>query len=130
MNRKPQIGITFKGFLGCFTFWQLWAFGIAVPLAVNTVPSNYFNLWLKSLRNLDGTKTYSVAMLNYMTIAGQAIQLVAVVLFGGASDYFHQRLPFLLLHSAINITSLVILIIRPETRAIHFAGYFLNYVAA
>lgn len=130
VSRKPQIGITFKDFCRCFTFWQLWAFGIAWPLAGNTVPSNYFNLWLKSLKNPDGTKTYSVALLNYIPIAGQAVQLVAEVLFSGASDYFRKRLPFLLLHSAINITSLVILIIRPDTRAIHFAGYFLNYVGA
>ncbi|KKY36927.1 putative major facilitator superfamily transporter [Diaporthe ampelina] len=130
VSRKPQIGITVKDFFRCFTFWQLWAFGIAWPLAGNTVPSNYFNLWLKSLKNPDGTKTYSVALLNYIPIAGQAIQLVAEVLFSGASDYFRKRLPFLLLHSAINITSLVILIIRPDTRAIHFAGYFLNYVGA
>ncbi|KAK2603245.1 hypothetical protein N8I77_009716 [Diaporthe amygdali] len=130
VSRKPQIGITLKDFFRCFTFWQLWAFGIAWPLAGNTVPSNFFNLWLKSLRNPDGTKTYSVAMLNYIPIAGQAVQLVAEVLFSGASDYFRKRLPFLLLHSAINITSLVIFIISPESRAIHFAGYFLNYVGA
>ncbi|KAL1852413.1 hypothetical protein Daus18300_012172 [Diaporthe australafricana] len=130
VSRKPQIGITLKDFLRCFTFWQLWAFGIAWPLAGNTIPSNYFNLWLKSLKNPDGTKIYSVALLNYIPIAGQAIQLVAEVLFSGASDYFGKRLPFLLLHPAINITSLVILIIRPDARAIHFAGYFLNYVGA
>lgn len=130
VSRKPQIGITIQDFFRCFTFWQLWAFGIAWPLAGNTVPSNYFNLWLRSLKNPDGTNTYSVALLNYIPIAGQAIQLVAEVLFSGASDYFRKRLPFLLLHSAINITSLVILIIRPDTRAIHFAGYFLNYVGA
>lgn len=25
VGRKPQIGITVKSFLRCFTFWQLWA---------------------------------------------------------------------------------------------------------
>lgn len=38
-------------------------------------------------------------MLNYLPIAGQAIQLVAEILFSGFSDYFGTRLPFLLLHS-------------------------------
>lgn len=41
----------------------------------------------------------SVAMLNYLPIAGQAIQLVAELLFSGFSDYLGVRLPFLLLHS-------------------------------
>jgi MFS family permease len=56
VGRKPQIGITFKSFLRCFTFWQLWIFAIAWPIGGNFVPSNYYNLWLKSLRNPDGTK--------------------------------------------------------------------------
>lgn len=37
-------------------------------------------------------------MLNYLPIAGQAIQLVAEVVFSGLSDKF-GRFPFLLLHS-------------------------------
>ncbi|UPL00236.1 hypothetical protein LCI18_011170 [Fusarium solani-melongenae] len=56
VNRKPQIGITPKSFLRCFTFWQLWAIGIAWPIGGNFTPSNYYNLWLKSLKNPDGTK--------------------------------------------------------------------------
>ncbi|KAK7746405.1 hypothetical protein SLS53_002364 [Cytospora paraplurivora] len=128
IGRKAQIGITLKGFLRCFTFWQLWAFAFAWPLAGNTTPSSYFNLWLKSLKNSDGSNTYSVSMLNYIPIIGQAISLVATVIISGASDLCHKRLPFLLLHSAINITSLVILVIRPANRHAHFAGYFLNYI--
>ena len=38
-------------------------------------------------------------MLNYLPIAGQAIQLVAELLFSGFSDLLHTRFPFLLLHS-------------------------------
>ena len=38
-------------------------------------------------------------MLNYLPIIGQAVQLVAELLFSGFSDYFQTRLPFLLLHS-------------------------------
>lgn len=38
-------------------------------------------------------------MLNYLPIAGQALQLVAELLFSGFSDYLGTRLPFLLLQS-------------------------------
>lgn len=38
-------------------------------------------------------------MLNYLPIVGQAVQLVAELLFSGLSDFFQARLPFLLLHS-------------------------------
>ncbi|KAF3008528.1 hypothetical protein E8E13_006219 [Curvularia kusanoi] len=56
VGRKPQIGITPNDFIRCFTFWQLWAFAIVWPLSGNFTPANYFNLWLKSLTNADGTK--------------------------------------------------------------------------
>ncbi|KAF6804408.1 major facilitator superfamily transporter [Colletotrichum sojae] len=130
VGRKPQIGITVKSFLRCFTFWQLWAIAIAWPIGGNFTPANYFNLWLKSLRNPDGTVKYSVAMLNYLPIAGQGVQLVAELLFSGFSGYFGVHLPFLLLHSTINIASHVILIIRPKNEQAYMAGWYMNYMGA
>ncbi|KAF2801151.1 major facilitator superfamily transporter [Melanomma pulvis-pyrius CBS 109.77] len=130
VGRKPQIGITVRSFIRCFTYWQLWAFAIAWPIGSNVVPSNYFNLWLKSLKNPNGTKKYSVAMLNYLPIVGQGAQLIAEILFSGFSDYFGTRLPFLLLHSVINIASQIILIVRPHNQQAYMAGYYLNYIGA
>ncbi|KAL2823548.1 major facilitator superfamily domain-containing protein [Aspergillus cavernicola] len=127
VGRKAQTGITIKSFLRTFKIWFYWAIVIAWPIGGNTVPTNYFNLWLKSLKNADGTAKYSVGMLNYLPIVGQAIQLVAEVLFSSLSDRF-GRFPFLLLHSAVNIASLVILIVRPANQQTHMAGYYLNYV--
>ncbi|KAH8702231.1 major facilitator superfamily domain-containing protein [Talaromyces proteolyticus] len=122
VGRKPQTGITIKSFLRCFTFWQVWAISIAWTFGANTIPSNYYNLWLKSLKNPDGTVKYSVGMLNYLPIIGQAIQLVCEILFSGFSDFFGKHLPFLLLHSVINITSLAILIVRPANEHAYMAG--------
>ncbi|OHX00474.1 major facilitator superfamily transporter [Colletotrichum incanum] len=130
VGRKPQIGITPKSFLRCFTFWQLWAFAIAWSIGGNFTPASYFNLWLKSLRNSDGSVKYSVAMINYLPIIGQAIQLVAELLFSGLSDYFGVRLPFLLIHSVINITSQIILIVRPRNEQAYMAGWYMNYIGA
>ncbi|KAI5359983.1 putative major facilitator superfamily, MFS transporter superfamily [Septoria linicola] len=56
VGREPQIGITPKSFLRAFSFWQLWAIAIAWAIGSNFTPSNYYNLWLKSLTNVDGTK--------------------------------------------------------------------------
>lgn len=72
----------------------------------------------------------SVGMLNYLPIIGQGSQLVAELLFSGFSDHFQARLPFLLLHSTINITSLIVLIIRPESQSAYMAGWYLNYLGA
>ncbi|KAJ5209703.1 hypothetical protein N7449_004082 [Penicillium cf. viridicatum] len=130
IGRDPQVGINVKTFLRCFKFWHVWLFSISWSIGANTTPSNYFNLWLKSLKNADGSLKYSVGMLNYLPIAGQALQLVAELLFSGFSDYLGTRLPFLLLHSVINITSLIILIIRPESQSAYMAGWYMNYVGA
>lgn len=130
VKRRPQIGITPKSLLRALTFWQLWVFAIAWPLGGNFTPTNFYNLWLKSLRNPDGTKKYGVGMLNYLPIIGQGAQLVAELLFSGFSDYFGVRFPFLMLHSAINITSLVILSVRPENEHTYMAGWYLNYLGA
>ncbi|KAJ5923575.1 Major facilitator superfamily domain general substrate transporter [Penicillium verhagenii] len=130
IGRDPQIGITPKTFLRCFKFWHVWVFSIAWALGTGTTPTNYFNLWLKSLKNPDGTLKYSVAMLNYLPIAGQAIQLVAEILFSGFSDYFGTRLPFLLLHSVINLTALSILSARPDNVSLYMAGWYMDYIGA
>ncbi|KAK7425027.1 hypothetical protein QQZ08_008303, partial [Neonectria magnoliae] len=69
-------------------------------------------------------------MLNYLPMIGQAAQLVAEIVYSGASDYFRSRLPFLYLHSTINITSLAILIARPKSEQFYMAGWYLNYTGA
>ncbi|GAA84713.1 major facilitator superfamily transporter [Aspergillus luchuensis IFO 4308] len=130
VGRKPQIGIQVKSFLRCFKFWHLWLFAIAWAIGTGTTPTSYFNLWLKSLKNPDGSAKYSVAMLDYLPIAGQAIQLVAEILFSGFSDYFGVRLPFLLLHSVINIVSLIILTIQPSNEHTYMAGWYMDYIGA
>ncbi|KAL4904226.1 hypothetical protein BDW74DRAFT_179313 [Aspergillus multicolor] len=129
VGRKAQTGITPRSFLRTFKIWFFWAIVLAWPIGSNTAPTSYFNLWLKSLTNANGTAKYSVGMLNYLPIVGQAIQLVAEVIFSGLSDQY-GRFPFLLLHSAINIASLIILVIQPSNQALHMAGYYLNYVGA
>ncbi|KAJ5322877.1 hypothetical protein N7452_011166 [Penicillium brevicompactum] len=130
IGRDAQVGIKVKTFFRCFKFWHIWLFSIAWAIGSGITPSSYFNLWLKSLKNPDGTKRYSVGMLNYLPIAGQALQLVAELLFSGFSDYLGTRLPFLLLQSVISITSLIILIIRPGNEHAYMAGWYLNYVGA
>ncbi|GAD96129.1 hypothetical protein NECHADRAFT_87447, partial [Paecilomyces variotii No. 5] len=130
VGRKPQIGITPKSFVRASKSWVFWAVAIAWPIGTNTVPSNYFNLWLKSLKNPNGTAKYTVALLNYLPIVGQAAQLVFQVLVCGFSDYLGVRLPFLMFHSAISITSLAILIVRPSNQHTYMAGWYLNYLGA
>lgn len=99
-----------------------WAFGY------NIAPSNYFNLWLKSLKLPDGALRYTVAQLNYLPVIGFALQLAATVALCGLSDWLGVRLPSLLIHAAINLTSEIILTIRPDNRISYMVGWYLNYM--
>ncbi|KAL1410714.1 hypothetical protein Q8F55_001656 [Vanrija albida] len=127
VKRKAHKPLTVKAFFGAFKYWQLWAIALCWAYGYNTVPSNFFNLWLKSLTKAPGVKKYSVAMLNYLTVAGQSVSLVSLVLLLGLSDYLGVRLPSLALHTIINVFSLVVLIIRPKNEKLHMAGYMFNY---
>lgn len=56
------------------------------------------------------------------------MQLVATVVLCGLSDWIGVRLPSLLIHSAINLASEIILVIRPESRVAMMTGFYLNYM--
>ncbi|GMK56128.1 hypothetical protein CspeluHIS016_0211840 [Cutaneotrichosporon spelunceum] len=128
VKREPLKPINAKSFLKAFKYWQLWAIAFTWAFGYNIAPSNYFNLWLKSLTLDDGSKRYSVAELNYLPVIGFSLQLVATIVLCGLSDWLGVRLPSLLIHAAINITSEVILTIRPADRITHMVGWYLNYM--
>ena len=73
VKKVQQRPITLKTFLRAFTFWKLWVFAsesssclcynmpdlqayipVAWPFGGNTTPSQFFNLYLKSLKLPDG----------------------------------------------------------------------------
>ncbi|KAI5474962.1 hypothetical protein MNV49_002146 [Pseudohyphozyma bogoriensis] len=109
-NPKP---LTFRRFGRVFLRWELWILGV-LCWDVNTTgyASGFFNLWLKSLTKADGTKLYSVAQLNYIPIAGSAVQLVWTIALARTSDWTGRRLPFLIFNSLVVIFSGAILIAR------------------
>ncbi|KAK2004340.1 hypothetical protein LX36DRAFT_706289 [Colletotrichum falcatum] len=81
VGRKPQIGITPKSFLRCFTFWQLWAFAVAWSIG-----GNFTGQLLQSMAQVPQEFRRSITVINNLPIIGQAIQLVAELLFSGFSD--------------------------------------------
>jgi sugar phosphate permease len=123
----PQRPLTLKSFFNAFRYWQVYALVCCWSYGYNTVPSNFFNLWLKSLVNADGSKRFSVPQLSLIPMGGHAVCFIAIILFCGLSDRIGARLPSLLACAALNLVSQVILVMRPENDATHMAGYFLNY---
>ncbi|KAL1409279.1 hypothetical protein Q8F55_006112 [Vanrija albida] len=51
----------------------------------------YFNLWLKSLKNADGSPRWSITQVNALPMAGYAASILCVWMWGFISDRFQNR---------------------------------------
>lgn len=51
----------------------------------------YFNLWLKSLKNADGSPRWSITQVNALPMAGYAASILCVWMWGFVSDRFQNR---------------------------------------
>ncbi|WOO82928.1 Pantothenate transporter FEN2 [Vanrija pseudolonga] len=73
---------------------ELWAIYLAYTvLGQGQSGYVYFNLWLKSLLNPDGTKRYSVYQLNYIPMAGNGTMVVSLAISMILSDHFGTQWP-------------------------------------
>jgi hypothetical protein len=94
---------------------------------------NFFGLFLKSLRQPDGSKTWRVADVNAIPIGGSAIQVAFVWFWAFVSDRLQARWPLI----AIQLVAALIpgSIMSAWTRhpgsvgrSAAYAAYFLNYM--
>ena len=94
---------------------------------------NFFGLFMKSLRNADGTKTWSVAEVNAIPIGGSSIQVVFVWIWAFVSDHFQIRWPLIITQLSIALIPGIILInwiSHPlaVNLSAAYGAYFLNYM--
>ncbi|WWC85869.1 uncharacterized protein L201_000736 [Kwoniella dendrophila CBS 6074] len=88
----------------------------------------YFNLWLKSLVNADGTKRWSVAQINAIPIGGGAITIVCVWFWGFVSDYFQTRWIPVIVQACIGIIPGIIMSIWKVSDGAKYFSYFVCFL--
>lgn len=93
----------------------------------------YFSLFLKSLKNPDGSKRWSTAEVNAIPIGGSAINVVFVWIWALLSDYLRTRWTLIVLQAVIGIVPCIIMSIwtsHPNTVALSaaYASYFISYI--
>jgi hypothetical protein len=119
------------------TFSSYLTYCVAI-LYICTVIGNggwsYFGLFLKSLRNPDGTKTWTVAKVNAIPIGGSSIQVVFVWFWAFLSDHLQIRWPLIVVQAAIALIPDITMSIwtsHPEQVSVSaaYASYFINYMA-
>ncbi|KAM7183643.1 putative transporter [Naviculisporaceae sp. PSN 640] len=95
---------------------------------------NYFNLFLKSLTNPDGTPRWSREQVNSIPIAGGAINILFVWIWAILSDLFQTRWTLLIAQAVIGLVPCIIMSVwtaQPETTplASAYISYFMLYLS-
>ncbi|ORY29825.1 major facilitator superfamily domain-containing protein [Naematelia encephala] len=87
----------------------------------------YFNLFLKSLKNADGTAVWTVEKVNAIPIGGFAISCAVAWTTGFLSDKFRTRWILLLILSGIGLIPGIIMSIWTVPLGAKYCAYFLSY---
>ncbi|ODN86316.1 hypothetical protein L198_07334 [Cryptococcus wingfieldii CBS 7118] len=75
--------------------WAIWAGYTIYGQAGSGV--GYFSLWLKSLKNDDGSARYTVSQVNTIPIAVSCLNIISLLVILGISDRFRVQWPFILI---------------------------------
>jgi hypothetical protein len=93
----------------------------------------YFGLFLKALKNPDGSSTWTVEEVNIIPTAGGSINVVFVWIWALLSDFLRTRWTLIVFQGLIGIASSITMSIwtkHPNTTPLSaaYAGYFINYI--
>jgi hypothetical protein len=93
----------------------------------------YFGLFLRSLKNGDGNKTWTVAKVNAIPIGGSSIQVVFVWFWAFLSDHLQTRWPLIVIQASIGLIPAITMSIwtsHPDQVSLSaaYASYFINYM--
>ncbi|KAK0629258.1 major facilitator superfamily domain-containing protein [Bombardia bombarda] len=95
---------------------------------------NYFNLFLKSLKNPDGSPTWSTEQVNAIPILGGAINVVFVWVWAILSDVFQTRWTLLVAQGVIGLVPSIIMTVwtaNPQSTPLSaaYASFFMTYLS-
>lgn len=115
---------------------RMWV-AYAIPLLyIGTVLAqygyNYFSLFLKAVKNPDGTPRWTTSQVNSIPIAGGAINVVFVWIWAILSDILQIRWPLIVAQAVIGLIPAITMSIwtrSPDSTPIAaaYASYFISY---
>ncbi|KAJ9162067.1 Vitamin h transporter [Coniochaeta hoffmannii] len=92
--------------------------------------NSYFLLYLKGLKNPDGSALYSVYTVNLIPLGGYAISIVANIGLNALSDWKEWRWQVATGAAALQLVCTVVLSAWPNSRATIMTFYFLTFATA
>lgn len=115
---------------------RMWVSYLIPLLYIGTVLAqygyNYFSLFLKSVKNADGTPRWSTAQVNAIPIAGGAINVVFVWIWAILSDILQTRWTLIIVQAVIGLVPAITMSVwtrHPTSTPIGaaYASYFISY---
>lgn len=116
---------------------KAWPTYVITVLYIATVLGTYgyafFSLFLKSIKNADGTARWTTTDVNIIPIGGSAINVAFVWIFAFLSDFFETRWTLIVLQAFIGMVPCIIMSIwtrNPLTTPLSaaYAAYFMSHI--
>ncbi|KAJ5097989.1 allantoate permease [Penicillium argentinense] len=133
-GRAEPKKMTWAGVKRTFSGWVVYFIAILyIATVLGTYGYVYFSLFLKSLKNPDGSARWSVSEVNAIPIGGSAINVVFVWIWALLSDFFRTRWTLIVFQGIIGIIPCIIMSIwtsHPSAVPLSgaYASYFISFI--
>ncbi|EXJ89829.1 hypothetical protein A1O3_02896 [Capronia epimyces CBS 606.96] len=133
-NRAEPKRMSWAGVKRTFSSWVVYFIAVMyIATVLGSYGYVYFALFLKSIKNADGTRRWSVSQVNSIPIGGGAIQVVFVWIWAILSDLLTTRWTLIVTQGLIGIIPCIIMSIwtsHPTSVPISaaYASYFICYL--
>ncbi|KAL4794278.1 major facilitator superfamily domain-containing protein [Aspergillus venezuelensis] len=134
-NRLSMKPVTWAAAKRTFSTWLVYAIGaMYIAMVIRTSGYNYFNLFLKSITNSDGSPRWSTEQVNLIPLGGNIITVAFVWIWAFLSDILRTRWALIVVQASIGIIAAIILTIwttNPNGTPLPsaYAGYFLSTIS-
>ncbi|KAH6887731.1 putative allantoate permease [Thelonectria olida] len=132
-GRMEPKKMTWAGVKRTFSGWVVYFIAILyVASVLGTYGNVYFSLFLKSLKNADGSARWSVAQVNAIPIGAYGINVVFVWIWALLSDFLETRWTIIEFQACIGIITCIIMSIwtsHPDSVDLSaaYASYFIAF---
>ncbi|KJZ72111.1 hypothetical protein HIM_08484 [Hirsutella minnesotensis 3608] len=131
-NRLHMKPITWAAAKRTFTNWLVYVIAVIyIAMVLGTLGYNYFNLFLKSIKNSDGSPRWTIEQVNLIPIGGSVVTVVFVWVWAFLSDILRTRWALIVMQAGIAVIAAIIGTIwttEPSETPLSsaYAGYFLS----
>lgn len=133
-GRAEPEKMSWAGIRRTFSGWVVYFIAILyIATVLGTYGYVYFSLFLKSLKNPDGSPRWSVSEVNAIPIGGSAINVVFVWIWALLSDFLRTRWTLVVVQGIIGIIPCIIMSIwtsHPSAVPLSgaYASYFISFI--